>query len=116
MGVLLSDLEEIVTPDLLHGPESYRRTQLWRLIRVIKGQQEESDLPPNGWHDLWCIDCSETADPFQGTLEQAGEKFLSEGWDTVDAARNHAVCPSCIQREDESNWANQYQDNRGLLG
>lgn len=102
-----------VGPASIHGLIDW---SLWKLMRVIKGQQEESDLPPNGWWDIWCLECDETAEPFQGTLEQSAVKFRADGWDVLDAVRLRAICLACTNKEDDSHYASQYQTNEGVLG
>jgi hypothetical protein len=98
------------------SPAEYRLTQLTEMIQVIKGQQEQAELPEIqfGWFDIFCHECGD-GDCYQGTVEDAAAEFLPK-WAVLDLDRSQAICKTCSNKPDTAHYASQYQDERGLLG
>lgn len=88
--------------------------ELSELIQVIRGQHE--CITDHGWHEVWCLECDQSSEPFEGLIEDAAAKFLADGWAVDSLERATAVCSACANAPDTSHYSSQYEDERGLLG
>lgn len=102
-----------LSPESIHG--DYRRTEIWKLMLVTVGQREEADIADNGWHQVWCLDCGQCSEPFQGKLESFAEQLLETGWAVNSLEHNTAQCSACSNSNDEAGYAEQYREGSGGL-
>lgn len=100
---------QTITPSSIHS-------ERWDLIRVIVGQWEEAGRPggSSNWHDIFCVDC-EASEVSTGreTLEQFADRLIELGWAVFSVDNATAICKKCSNKEDEENWARQYQSDSG---
>lgn len=87
----------------------------WELMRVVMSQAEEADLPDTNWREIWCVDCDQCSEPFQGSLEAFIDLIVELGWAVVNAGHATAICPNCQDLPDTSTWAEQYREGSGGL-
>lgn len=93
--------------------DDWRHKELWKLMLVTVGQREEADIADNGWHSVWCVDCEQCSEPFQGKLEDFAAMLFETGWAVNSLDHNTAICKTCSNAEDESHYAEQYRTGSG---
>lgn len=97
-----------ISPLSIHGDP--RQAEIWRLMLVTVGQREEADIKDNGWHSVWCLDCEQCSEPFQGKLESFAEQLAELGWSVLSLDHNTAICKTCANREFEPTEEQERED------
>lgn len=84
------------------------------LIIVLSGQFEMTDLPFNGWWDIWCVEDESHHETFKGTISEFAEKLERLGWAADSLERYTAICKACSNAPDPFTYTAQYQDEEVL--
>lgn len=84
------------------------------LMVVACGQREIAQLPESGWWTIACVDC-ESIETLKGTLSEFAEMLQEKEWCADSLERSTAVCKTCANAPDSSNYSIQYREGSGGL-